>query len=373
MHLPIRVTFGNPLAFPLPRSHRPDPYKEEIMSRTSRFTAFAAVLVPLAVACRGNDRQVAERPSSTAAAATERAGATVEPATSTVVPSYADADREFHRGRYEEATGMFKTYTEHSPEDVWGHYMLGLSAWKSGDDTGALEAFDAALRVDPKHRKSLLNSARVLLETDKPQDALDRVQRALSIEPLSSDGLRLEGRAEYALGHTEKAIDAYRRALAIDEKDAWAMNNLGYIYIQQGRADSALPPLARAVELRNNVPVFQNNFGTALERAGYFVSAAAAYEAALAADSSYTKAAESLERVRANGAQSDTSSVDAEALSREFQAQIEQWRSTIPADTVPAVDSTPAAAADSASSATVPNAEPTPSDSGRSEGSDSNR
>ncbi len=351
------------------------------MSRTSRFTALAAVLVPLAVACRSNDRHVAERPSSTTPPATESAagptsstaGATVEPATSTVVPSYSDADRAFHHGRYEEATGMFQAYSEHAPEDVWGHYMLGLSAWKSGDDTQALEAFDAALRLDPNHRKSLLNSARVLLETGKPQDALDRVQRALTIEPLSSDGLRLEGRAEYALGQTEKAIDAYRRALVIDDQDVWAMNNLGYIYIQQGQADSALPPLARAVELRKNVPVFQNNFGTALERAGYFVSASEAYQAALAADSSYTKAAEALERVKANGAQSDTSSADAGALSREFQAEIEQWRATTPADTVEAVDSTPSPAADSASSAPVPHAEPTVSDSGRSGGSDSSR
>jgi len=345
------------------------------MSRTTRFTALAAVLVPLAVACRSNDRHVAERPSSTTPTATESAagptsstaGATVEPTAATVVPSYAGADRAFHSGRYDEAASMFQAYSEHAPENVWGHYMLGLSAWKSGDDTTALEAFDAALRLDPNHRKSLLNSARVLLETGKPQDALDRVQRALSIEPRSTDGLRLEGRAQYALGRTGEAIDAYHRALAVDDKDVWAMNNLGYIYIQQGQADSALPPLARAVELRNDVPVFQNNLGTALERAGYFVSAVQAYEAALAADSGYTKAAAALERVKANGAQSDTSSVDTGALSREFQAEIEQWRANIPAVTGEAVDSTPSSAADSASS--VPNVGPTVSDSG----SDSSR
>ena len=84
------------------------------------------------------------------------------------------------------------------------------------------------------------------------------------------------------------------------------MNNLGYLYIQQGRSDAALPPLARAVEIRGNVPVFQNNFGTALERSGHFVAAREAYGKALEADSTYAKAAVGLERVTAHGAASDT-------------------------------------------------------------------
>jgi tetratricopeptide (TPR) repeat protein len=204
--------------------------------------------------------------------------------------------------------------------------MLGLSAWKTGDHTRALEAFDAALRLDPTHRKSLLNSARVLLETSRPKDALNRVEQALAIEPLSGEGLRLLGRAHYELGEIDEAIDAYQRALALDDKDVWAMNNLGYLYIQQGRSDAALPPLARAVEIRANVPVFQNNFGTALERSGHIVAAKEAYGKALEADSTYAKAAVGLERVTAQGTVSDTSTVDVPALARAFEAQIEQWR-----------------------------------------------
>ena len=357
------------------------------MSRRAHLTALAAILVPLASACWSTDRSGAADASSTgttASVSTENtgtatssmSGGTVEAtASSTVVPTYADADRAFHRGRYEEAASMFEAYTEHTPDDAWGQYMLGLSSWKNGNHARALEAFDAALRLDPNHRKSLLNSARVLLETGKPQAALDRVQRALTLEPMSSEGLRLEGRAEYALGRTDQAVDAYQRALAIDDKDVWAMNNLGYIYIQEGRVDSALPPLARAVELRRNVPVFQNNFGTALERAGYFVSAADAYEAALAADSSYTKAATALERVKANGVQSDSSSVDSAVLSQAFQAELEQWRTrAATTDTMPSADSTSApVVTDSGSSPPPSSAAPTMSDSSTSGVSDSSR
>jgi len=93
------------------------------------------------------------------------------------------------------------------------------------------------------------------------------------------------------------------------------------------------------------VPVFQNNFATALERAGHFVSARAAYQAALAADSTYAKDAVGLERVTANGAVSDSSTVDVAALSQEFQTQVEQWRTrTVTADSTQPVDTVPSAA-----------------------------
>jgi predicted Zn-dependent protease len=331
------------------------------MSRPiSRFTVLAAaVLVPLAAGCSDGNRTTgsaststpatgatttvstgAATPSTTPGSSTTAGEKSRSFAVGTVVPSYADAERAFHRGRYEEAAGMFQAYSESEPDNAWGHYMLGLSSWKTGDHTRALEAFDAALRIEPSHRKSLLNSARVLLETGRPQDALDRVERALAIEPLSGEGLRLKGRAHHELGQIAEAIDAYERALALDDRDVWAMNNLGYLYIQQGRSDAALLPLARAVEIRSNVPVFQNNFGTALERSGHFVAARGAYEAALQADSTYGKAAVGLARVNAHGAESDTSSVDVATLSREFQAEVEQWRSrTVTADSTQQVDS----------------------------------
>src|SRR5207253_8194019 len=63
-----------------------------------------------------------------------------------------------------EAVDLFTGYTERKPENPWGFYMLGLASWKAGNLAQAGEAFDQALKLDPKHQKSLLNSARVLLE-----------------------------------------------------------------------------------------------------------------------------------------------------------------------------------------------------------------
>ena len=299
------------------------------MSRTAALTVAAAIAL---AACDGNQKASVKADVTTPSVA--ESGATDgTPVTTTSSPStvsapvtYADAESSFHRGDYAEATTKFETYTRDNPDNAWGQYMLGLSAWKSGQHDRALQAFDAALQIAPNHRKSLLNSARVLLETNQPEEALARVQKCLSIEPMSGEALRLLGRAQADLGHFDEAVDAYQRALALDDKDVWTMNNLGYLYIQQGRPDAALPPLARAVEIRGNAPVFQNNLGSALEATGHLAAAKSAYENALAADSTYEKASVGLTRVTARIEGTDTVSVDLAGLSQQFQEEIEGWK-----------------------------------------------
>jgi tetratricopeptide (TPR) repeat protein len=309
------------------------------MSFRRSHLALMAALVPLAVGCGDAKRPVTTTISGTsstpapAAVADTGSGTVTETTAGTVPVTYADAEAAYSARNYAEAADLFTAYTRANPDNAWGHYMLGLSAWKSGDTEQAVVAFDEALRLDPQHRKSLLNSARALLDTGRPREALARVERALAIEPLSGEGLRLLGRAHHELGRVAEAIDAYQRAIALDERDGWAMNNLGLIYIQQERSDAALPVLARAVELRGDSPVFHNNLGTALERTGLFAAAQKSYQAALAADSTYGKAAASLARVIPH-AERDTVTVDLPSLAAEFRAEIERWR-----DTTVAVDS----------------------------------
>jgi tetratricopeptide (TPR) repeat protein len=301
----------------------------------------AALAAPITTGCGAGDRPTDSAAVGTSAPITPVAVTTTSPDPTSVTTeatagstaasiSYADAETAFRRGRYGEATDLFAAYAGSHPDNAWGHYMYGLAAWKSGEHERAMEGFDQALRLDPDHRKSLLNSARVLLETSRPQEALTRIERALSLEPLSNDGLRLLGRARYELAEVPEAIDAYQRALAIDERDVWSMNNLGLIYIQQGRSDEAVPPLARAVELRDNAPVFLNNLGTALEGSGHIAAARRAYAAALEADTSYTKASASLVRLGGPVDPADTTgTVDLGSKSKEFQARIESWQGTV--------------------------------------------
>jgi tetratricopeptide (TPR) repeat protein len=239
--------------------------------------------------------------------------------------TYEEAETAFHDKNYDQAMELFTLYTDRKSENPWGYYMLGLSAWKAGDHGSAEEAFERALELDQCHVKSWLNLGRVLLDTDRPEEALAKIDEALAIDPESNVAYRLQGRAFHQLGQKEEAIGAYRRAIQIDDQDAWSMNNLGLMFLEEGRFDEALPPLARATELRGDAAIFLNNLGMALECTGHFRAAEEAYKSAITVDESYEKAHNNLERIEAVHENPGIVPVDLEAIARSFVDEINGW------------------------------------------------
>lgn len=239
--------------------------------------------------------------------------------------TYEEAETAFLERRYDEALELFTVYTDRKNENPWGHYMLGLSAWKAGDHGNAETAFTRALELDQLHVKSWINLSRVLLDTSRPAEALAKIDSALEIDPESNDTYRLRGRAFYQLRKMEDAADAYRHAIQIDDQDAWSMNNLALIYIEEERFEEALPALARAIELREDVPVFYNNLGMALERTGRFRAAEKAYQTAVNIDGSHEKSSANLMRVEAVLEEPGLDPVDLEALAQSFVNEIGSW------------------------------------------------
>ena len=235
------------------------------------------------------------------------------------------ADSAYRNRRYDDATTLFKAYTENRPSNPWGFYMLGLSAWKSGDRAQAESAFVQALSLDSTHVKSHLNLSRVLLEDGQPDSALTHIEAAIALDSVSSEPLRLQGRAFEALDKTDDAIVAYQHAIVRDSGDVWAMNNLGALYIRLGRFEDAIGPLARAVELNDKVATFSNNLGMALENTGRIADAITQYRAALAIEGTYGKAVSNLQRVQQVKQDPSVTPIDLTERSKQFQEETTKW------------------------------------------------
>ena len=240
--------------------------------------------------------------------------------------TYEEAESTFTSRRYSEATEMFAAYVTRRPRNPWGHYMLGLSAWKSGQLPRARESFERAIELDPSHVKSQLNLTRVLLELNEPDEAAERVRAALELDSTSAETHRLMGRVQTALGETDSAIESYRGALVLDTHDVWSMNNLGLLLIQLGRFEEALRPRGRALPREYGVAVVRNKLGMARGPPRHILAAAESYRAAVAIDPGYTKASASLTRIEGRGDDPGATPIEVALLAEDFIREVETWK-----------------------------------------------
>ncbi len=207
---------------------------------------------------------------------------------------------------------------------------VGLDAMRRGRYRDAVKAFDRAITLEPGVTSHYLGAARALLDWGRPGEAAERSVEALTIDSSSTEALRLLARAQARQGLAEQASETYRRALIVDEDDVWTLNNYGSFFLEQGEPELALGPLARAVQLRSTSPVFQNNLGVALERAGHPVSAKRAYQAAVRADSGYANAVGNLARIAGLiGEVAEPDGADLIHLAELFRLEVGMWRDTM--------------------------------------------
>ena len=119
--------------------------------------------------------------------------------------SFADGQAAYQAKKYSDATAIFEAYTERRPGNAWGHYMLGLSAWKNGDFPKSEKAFEKALSIDPHHVKSLVNASRLFIDQTRHDDAIDRLERAADIDPDNREVNRLLAHTYRSQGRTNEA------------------------------------------------------------------------------------------------------------------------------------------------------------------------
>jgi len=244
------------------------------MRATRLITAVMLIAALGAVGCSRRDSRRAKSARATAAhtkpveAPREAPAASTDkditPPQITVAATFAEGEAAYRARNYKEAVAIFEAYIDRKPSNGWGYYMLGLSAWKSGDFPKAEKAFDNALSIDPKHVKSLVNESRLFIDQKRNDEAIERLTRAADIDPDSPEVHRLLAETYRTLGNTDAAITAYRRAIDLKD-DAWSMNSLALLLLETDRADEAVSLLTTAVELKPDVQEFHTNLTTAIE------------------------------------------------------------------------------------------------------------
>ena len=127
---------------------------------------------------------------------------------------------------------------------------LGLIALSRQDYQVAVEAFERAIELDPKHAIALNNAAFVYAERlGETGKALGLAERASEVRPNDPGILDTLGWIQYHLEQFEEAENALRRSVA-QRESAESLYHLASVLFKQDRLRVAETYLNRAVDLR---------------------------------------------------------------------------------------------------------------------------
>jgi tetratricopeptide (TPR) repeat protein len=177
------------------------------------------------------------------------------------------------------------------------HYLRGLTLRYVGRYEDSAAEMDAALAIDPRSVRALVNSARTLIQLERFAEAEARAQAAVDIDATDADAWNVLGRAKLNLRDMGAAVEAFARATELDPQNAHAFNNKGYALLQQQQWQAAADALETAITLRNDVAWFHNNVGICYEQLGRPEEAVLAWQRALELQPAYDKVTISLARV----------------------------------------------------------------------------
>lgn len=158
---------------------------------------------------------------------------------------------------------------------------------KARDDASrqkAAELYRATLKLRPAYPAARVGLARVLLDLNQYQAALDEIEAARRTRPVYAEASAVEGRINREAAFTDDAIQSFRRA--IREARGFqpeAHVGLARVFEDKGQYDEAVLEFRKAIDqLSDSEPVIYQLLGAAYERAQKYKEAVAAYEKYLA-------------------------------------------------------------------------------------------
>lgn len=154
---------------------------------------------------------------------------------------------------------------------------------KAKDDPSrqrAAELYAATLKLRPAFPAAHLGLARVLLDLNQYQRALEEIESARRTRPAYAEASAVEGRINREAAFTDEAIQSFRRSI----KEARGFQpeahvGLARVLEDKGQFEEAIAEFRKAIDqLSDSEPVIYQLLGAAYERTQNYKDAVTAYE-----------------------------------------------------------------------------------------------
>ncbi len=157
-------------------------------------------------------------------------------------------------GDAEKAIDAYKAALGMDPKFVKAHYNLANTFVTLGRFNEAIAEYETTLKLDPKHLGALNNYSLALIQQNRFAEAIPQLQEALKLDANNSDTHLNLGTALAKTGKLNEAASELSRALQLDAGNAEAHQQLGELLMKQGKTDEARGHLQEAARLQAGKP-----------------------------------------------------------------------------------------------------------------------
>ncbi len=148
----------------------------------------------------------------------------------------------------------------------------------------AIDAYEEAIRLDPKLAVAHNNKSWALNELGRYEEALKACEEAIRLDPKLAVAHDNKGFALNELGRYEEALKACEEAIRLDPNFAVTHSKKGYALFHLKRYEEALKAYEQAIQLDPNDAVAHSNKGHVLYNLRRYRMALRAYEQAIHLD-----------------------------------------------------------------------------------------
>jgi tetratricopeptide (TPR) repeat protein len=143
------------------------------------------------------------------------------------------------------------------------HYLRGQNAFGAKHRDEAVEAFEAALRLEPTHYWSMMKLGYCLCEFGPGPEDFTGAARVFTgcilKRPDHAHAYFCRARAYFRLGRYEESLADNNRAIELDPKFAPAWNNRGGDHNELGQPDQAVADFTQAIDLDAKLAIAWHN------------------------------------------------------------------------------------------------------------------
>ncbi|OKH52592.1 hypothetical protein NIES2101_14280 [Calothrix sp. HK-06] len=169
-------------------------------------------------------------------------------------------------------------------------YVKGLNKYRQANYQGAIEDFNAAIKMNPKASKAFFDRGNVYYDMKNYKQAAADYSQAIQINPEFTNALLARGNVYYQSGDMQAAISDYEKVISLDKNNADAYNNRGRIRMNQGNLKAAIADFNQSIQLNPRFAGAYNNRGNARRLLGDLDEVIADFNRALAINPKYAEA-----------------------------------------------------------------------------------